>query len=338
MEDWVSIIIRDYGTFGIMVVVGVIWLCNKYIKPLLLGDDKKEKSSSGANNVNSTNTNDNSSQNSTIINLSNPNETNGVYSKEDLIYDAVRDLQETVKDNNNRLNALSDRFNELQDDFDEKVTYLETRVNQMPVENIVKAFTEADRIKAENEQKIFLDTLRLGNRADELLEEYTKKINCTHIFVASFHNGTSSLTGNPYFKFDIIKEAYHPIDIQENDHPFEPVYRDCQLSLLGKLPALLVDKKLLYFKVDKDNNCEMEKYDNIIINRMRGMGIKQIALHVAYDNDLVSGFVGCVKYDNVPMDITQLVDCTHKLELIYKRNKTNEEINELSVEDLLKQK
>lgn len=337
MDEWVSIIIKDYGTFGIMVVAGVIWLCNKYIKPLLFSDNKKEKTPSNTNNVNSTNTNDNSSKNNTVINLSNPKENNGVYSKEDLIYDVVRDLQVTVKDNNNRLNSLNDRFNDLQDDFDAKVTYLETRVNQIPVENIVKAFTEADRIKSENEQKLFLDTLCLGNRADELLEEYTKKINCTHIFVGSFHNGASSLTGNPYFKFDIIKEAYHPIDIQDNDHPFEPVYRDCQLSLLGKLPAVLVEKKLLHFTLDENNKSELENYDNIIINRMRGMGIKQLALSVAYDNGIVSGFVGCVKYDYENMNITKLVECTHKLELLYKRNKTNHEI-ELTNEELMHQK
>ena len=155
------------------------------------------------------------------------------------------------------------------------------------------------------------------------MEEYTKKINCTHIFVGSFHNGASSITGNPYFKFDIIKEAYHPVDIQENDHPFEPVYRDCQLSLLGKLPAVLVEKKLLHFTIDENNRSELEKYDNIIVNRMRGMGIKQLALHIAYDNGIVSGFVGCVKYDYENMNIAKLSECTHKLELIYKRNKTN---------------
>ena len=321
MEEWISIIIKDYGTFGIMVVVGVIWLCNKYIKPLLTSDDKKILSSS--------NKNDNSSKNNTVINLSNPKENNGVYSKEDLIYDVVRDLQTTVKDNNNRLNSLNNRFNDLQDDFDKKVTYLETRVNQLPVENILKAFNEADRIKSENEQKLFLDTLCLGHHTDELLEEYTKKINCTHIFVGSFHNGASSITGNPYFKFDIIKEAYHPVDIQENDHSFEPIYRDCQLSLVGKLPALLVEKKLLYFKLDENNRSELEKYDNIIVNRMRGMGIKQLALHIAYDNGIVSGFVGCVKYDYENMNIAKLSECTHKLELIYKRNKTNHEINEM---------
>lgn len=334
MDEWVSIIIKDYGTFGIMVVAGVIWLCNKYVKPILFSDNKKEKTPSNTNNVNSTNTNDNSSKNNTVINLSNPKENTGVYSKEDLIYDVVRDLQVTVKDNNDRLNALNNRFNDIQDDFDEKVTYLEKRVNQIPVENILKAFNEADRIKSENEQKLFLDTLCLGNRADELLEEYTKKINCTHIFVGSFHNGASSLTGNPYFKFDIIKEAYHPIDIQENDHPFEPVYRDCQLSLLGKLPAVLVEKKLLHFTLDENNKSELENYDNIIINRMRGMGIKQLALSVAYDNGIVSGFVGCVKYDYENMNITKLVECTHKLELIYKRNKTNHEI-ELTNEELM---
>ena len=319
MEDWVGAVIRDYGTLGIILIGIVIWACNKWIKPLLVGDDKK--SSKAAQN-----TNDNSSNNNNVINVHTGESEQGVYSKEDLIYDAVRDLKEIVNDNNHRLDALSTRFNELQDDFDEKVAYLESRVNQMPVENIVKAFGEADRIKAENEQKMFLDSLRLGAAANKLLEEYTTKINCTHIFVASFHNGTSSLTGNPYFKFDIIKEAYHPIDIQENDHPFEPVYRDCQLTLLGKLPEMLVEKGVLYFILDdENNNAEMQSYDNIIINRMKGMGIKQIAINVAYDNGLVSGFVGCVKYDNKEkMSIEILQECTHKLELIYTRNKTNE--------------
>jgi hypothetical protein len=319
MEDWVGTVIRDYGTLGIILIGIVIWACNKWIKPLLVGDDKKSSKAAQS-------TNDNSSNNSNVINVHTGESEQGVYSKEDLIYDAVRDLKVIVNDNNTRLNELSHRFNDLQDDFDEKVAYLESRVNQMPVENIVKAFGEADRIKAENEQKMFLDSLRLGAAANKLLEDYTTKINCTHIFVASFHNGTSSLTGNPYFKFDIIKEAYHPTDIQENDHPFEPVYRDCQLSLLGKLPEMLVEKGTLYFILDDDNNnTEMQSYDNIIINRMKGMGIKQIALNVAYYNELVSGFVGCVKYDNKEnINIKMLQECTHKLELIYKRNKTNE--------------
>lgn len=330
MEDWVSIIIKDYGAFGVVLICVTVYLLNKYVIPFF-SSDKKESAKASSNN----NDNDNSSNNSNVINVNTGTNTEniGVYSKEDLIYDAVRDLKILVNDNNVRLNDLSNRFNDLQDDFDEKVAYLETRVNQMPVENIVKAFGEADRIKAENEQKMFLDSLRLGAAANKLLEEYTTKINCTHIFVASFHNGTSSLTGNPYFKFDIIKEAYHPTDIQENDHAFEPVYRDCQLSLLGKLPALLIDKGTLHFILDENNDSDMQKYDNIIINRMRGMGIKQIALNVAYDNGIISGFVGCVKYDLEPMSIKHLQECTHKLELIYSRNKTNEELYNENGED-----
>lgn len=324
MEELILNIIKDYGAFGIMSIVGVVWLCNKYIKPLFEG--KKESQTTSQTDIKNDSTNDNSSKNHNVINV-NTSEKRGIYSKEDLIYDAVRDLHETVKDSHTRLNSLNNKFNDLQDDFNDKISYLETRINQMPIENIIEAFNEAERIKSEKEQKMFLDTLRLGNCADELLEQYTKKINCTHIFVASFHNGTNSLTGNPYFKFDIIKEAYHPTDIQENDHAFEPVYRDCQLSLLGKLPALLIDKGMIFFELDEHNKSEMEKYDNIIINRMRGMGIRQIALHVAYDNEMVSGFVGCVKYDNEKMNLELLKECTRKLELIYKRNKTNEEIN-----------
>lgn len=326
MEDWIGMIIKDYGAFGILLIILTIWLCNKYIKPLLSGDDGKKSSGNGTSgvsvNASSSNDNDNSSNNSNVITV-NANGENGVYSKEDLIYDAVRDLQKTVVDNNNRLNNLDGRLDEIKEDFDNQITYLETRINQMPVENIVAAFNEADRIKAENEQKMFLDNLRLGEQADKLLLAYTEKINCTHIFVGSFHNGSGSLTGNPYFKFDIIKEQYHPIDIQPNDHPFEPVYRECQLSMLGKLPLALINNKMLYFVLDENDDSEMEKYDNIIINRMRGMGIKQIALHVCYDDDMVSGFVACVKYDNEPMNLEELKICVQKLELIYKRNKSN---------------
>jgi hypothetical protein len=174
----------------------------------------------------------------------------------------------------------------------------------------------------ENEQKMFIDSLRLGEEAFKVLKDYTSKINCTHIFVASFHNGSNSLTGAPYFKFDIIKEAFHPTDVQPNDHPFEDVYRNNLLSLYDKLPLALINEEILYFNLeDPKSKALMEKLDRIIISRMQGFNIKQIALHVTYDGDLVSGFVGCVKYDNEKLNLDQLKLCVKELEKIYSKNK-----------------
>jgi hypothetical protein len=122
--------------------------------------------------------------------------------------------------------------------------------------------------------------------------------------------------------YDIIKEAFHPTDVQPNDHPFEDVYRNNLLSLYDKLPLALINEEILYFNLeDPKSKALMEKLDRIIISRMQGFNIKQIALHVTYDGDLVSGFVGCVKYDNEKLNLDQLKLCVKELEKIYSKNK-----------------
>ena len=106
-------------------------------------------------------------------------------------------------------------------------------------------------------------------------------------------------------------------DNYEIDHAFAPVYKDCDLSLLGKLPNMLVQNKQLYFVIDENNESEMSKYDGIIIRRMIGFGIKQIALHLTQENGKPSGFVGCVRYDYKEMDLDALELCVKELEIIH---------------------
>jgi hypothetical protein len=232
-----------------------------------------------------------------------------------MIYNAVRDLQLSVRE-------ISHDLTSFKEETTKQFTYIDNRINEVQTEAILEGLNRYEEIKNETEQKMFIDSLRLGEEAADKLKEYTTKINCTHIFIGSFHNGTSSLTGVPYFKFDIIKEEFHPTDIQENDHPFEPVYRNNQLSLYGKLPLSLINEKMLYFNLDDENSKSlMSKLDTVIMNRMIGMQIKQIALHVTYDNNLISGFVGCVKYDNDPIDLEQFKICVKEMELIYSKNK-----------------
>ena len=85
---------------------------------------------------------------------------------------------------------------------------------------------------------------------------------------------------------NIIREAYHPYEMVTEDHPFAPVYKDCDLTLLGKLPMLLVQKKILYFTVN-DLHSDIFKYDSFIGRRMIGMGIKQIAIYGLFEKDKI---------------------------------------------------
>jgi hypothetical protein len=249
----------------------------------------------------------------------------------------IQTLTTTINDKlDDKLDVISNRFDLMEKEFnnkidnlnervDGKMELLEERINNIPKENmqeIIKREDELAEAERKLHQKALDDIMKLGDEIYELLNEYTEKINCTHLFVGSFHNGSSSLQGLPYIKFNIIREAYHPSDTPDTDHPFAPIYRDCELSLLGKLPQMLVQKNILYFSVDENNNSEMFKYDGCIVRRMIGMGIKQIALHTLREPNIdgkliVSGFVGIVKYDYEEMNLTELEKCVKKLEKIH---------------------
>jgi hypothetical protein len=170
--------------------------------------------------------------------------------------------------------------------------------------------------------------LKLGPELYNILEEYIQKINCTHIFIGSFHNGTSSMSGIPYCKFDLISERFNKNEIVSEDHEFAPVYKDADLLRYGKLPMALVQQETLYFTVEENNDSDLFNYDDIIVRRMIGMGIKQIALRLLKDsNNKPSGFVGCVKYNYDPLNINELENCGAELEYVYhkaeQRNKNN---------------
>lgn len=313
MDTLIENITLVYGV-GAGIAIVVIWeLIQHFVWPYLKQLFTKKDKTVEEKNINTNNTN---------VVVNNNNKPDGVYSKEDMIYDAVKELQSSVKSISNELSIVNTDLNNFKNETSKQFAYIDSRLEETQVNAIVKGYNQIEELKYKNEQKMFIDSLLLGQEASDVLKKYTEKINCTHIFVASFHNGTSSLTGSPYFKFDIIKEEFNPHDIQENDHAFEQVYRNNQLSLYGKLPLQLINDKMLYFNLDDEKSKSiMQKLDKVIISRMQGFGIKQIALHVTYDNTLISGFIGCVKYDNEPMNLEQFKLCAKELEIIYSKNK-----------------
>lgn len=254
----------------------------------------------------------------------------GLYTKDDMIYESLKDIKDSLETNvsiiNSNINILKEdvytKIDNLDESVDEKLAYMESRINNIPIDE-VKKIIESDKNRKEDDEahkKAWDDLIRLGDKIHDTLVDYTKSINCQHIFIGSFHNGSKSLTGVPYLKLDIIREVYHPTDINELDHDFAPVYKDCDLTLLGKLPKMLVQNKLLYFKVT-DYDSEMLKYDQIIARRMIGLGIKQIAVHVTTENNKPSGFVGCVRFDDNEMDMDNLKMCVKELEIIHNNTK-----------------
>lgn len=168
--------------------------------------------------------------------------------------------------------------------------------------------------------KQFADRLKLGPQLHKSLNNFRARINADHIFIGSFHNGNQSLTGIPYYKFDIIAERFRP-DKVYRDLEFAHMYKDADLLRHDLLPSEVVQRGIVHYIIDTDGTSALSEIDDIIYRRMLGRDIKQLAVSLLRDPDgTPSGFVGCVRYDYEKIDLTELKECGVELEQIYASN------------------
>ena len=174
--------------------------------------------------------------------------------------------------------------------------------------------------KSSEHTKQFADRLKLGPQLHKTLNTFRNRVNADHIFIGSFHNGNESLTGIPYYKFDIIAERFRP-DKVERDIEFAFMYKDADLLRHDLLPTEVVQRGTVKYIIDEDGNSDLKDIDDIIYRRMIGRNIKQLAISILCDpSGTPSGFVGCVRYDYEDIDLTELKECGLELEQVYAAN------------------
>lgn len=234
----------------------------------------------------------------------------------DKAVNAVEKVADKVDNLDMKISIVNDKVDNVTEIFDDRIGKLEKTVNDLPQLHLEEL--QALTIRQQEEHtKMMLDLLRLGPNLHDTLKEYNEKIKGDHIFIGSFHNGNKSITGIPYYKFDIIAERFKT-NIVEQDCEFAHMYKDADILRFDKLPILLVQKGLLHFTVKDRGTPELAELDDIIWRRMRGRGIRQIALRILRDkSNTPSGFVGVVKYDFSEMDIEMLDICGKALEANY---------------------
>ena len=152
------------------------------------------------------------------------------------------------------------------------------------------------------------------------MDKYKVKMNAHHVFLGSFHNGTTSLSGIPYCKFDIIAENYSP-DVVERDIEYAFIYKDADILRHNKLPITLLNESMVHYVINEDGTSKLSEADDIIYRRMVGRDIKQLAIHITRDGEgKPSGFVGCTRYDYEKIDTAELALCAKELEIIYRNS------------------
>ena len=220
-----------------------------------------------------------------------------------IIYDGTKEIKDTIKMQNSRIDSI-ERTVSMQ------VSQVHSRLDEIESKN--------NKISAHTKQ--FADRLKLGPQLHKALNTYRNRVNADHIFIGSFHNGNESLTGIPYYKFDIIAERFRP-DKVERDIEFAPMYKDNDLLRHDLLPTEVVQRGIAKYIIENDGESELREIDDIIYRRMLGRNIKQLALALLRDPDgTPSGFVGCVRYDYEDINLDELKSCGDELERIYATN------------------
>ena len=237
---------------------------------------------------------------------------------------AMNNMGDKIDILQDKLIMVDDKVAELKVQVDSKIDLIEQKVDIMPLTNM-QHIDSINATKHKNHLKQMDDLMKLGPKLHRIIQSANNSIGSDHIFVGSFHNGNSSLSGIPYYKFDIIAERFSPTKVAR-DTEFAHMYKDSDILRYDTLPSLLVQQGMVYFEVPETGDIELSNYDDIIWRRMRGRGIRQIAIRLTRDSKgSPSGFVGVVKYNNDKLNLTYLDECGRELEEIYKDAELKEE-------------
>lgn len=239
------------------------------------------------------------------------------------IITAVNIMGGKIDNLHDKIKIVDEKVDDFKTQVDEKIMAINNKVDNIPNDNL-KQIINMDAKKQEIHLKQMSDLMKLGPKLHRIIQMANNNIGSDHIFVGSFHNGNSSLSGIPYYKFDIIAERFSPNKVLQ-DCEFAHMYKDSDVLRYDTLPILLEQHGMLHFLVPEEGEIEISNYDDIIWRRMRGRGIRQIALRLTRDSKgTPSGFVGVVKYNMDKINLDYLDSCGKELEEIYKESELKE--------------
>lgn len=289
MENIVSEMIAQWGTFGLLMLFA-IWIIYSNIKDGFKTNKKKDSSNQSESRHES-----------------------------DTLGELMASLIDRLSTKIDKIDDKVDRIEINSNNLNNRLTIVETKINQQP-QAFINHFNKIQLEKEEAHNKMILDQMRLGPELHKILGEYKVKMNAQHIFLGSFHNGTTNVSGIPYCKFDLIAEKFSPDEV-ERDIEYAFIYKDADIIRHNKLPMALLDNSIVHYVINEDKTSELSEIDDVIYRRMVGRDIKQLAVHITRDEKgKPSGFVGCTRYDYEDIDLAELRTCAKELELIYKNS------------------
>ena len=197
-----------------------------------------------------------------------------------------------------------------------RVDGLEEEVRSTPKSVINEIVTKQDEDRASHRRDL-INQVSIAPKIHKILGAYRDRINCDHIFMGQFHNGSSSLSGIPYYKFDIIAEKFKP-GSNTADVSFAAHYHNVNLLEHNLLPIMLIQNGYVYYRINNDENDDMLDIDEVLYRRMVGRGIKQFAMNIITDKEgNPTGFIGCIDFSFDELNFKELQNCVKEIESLY---------------------
>lgn len=224
-------------------------------------------------------------------------------------------LQGSVKNLDNKIDLTDEKMANRINNLDGKIDSLDVRVDGLE-SKIDFNGSYQEHIKEVQEQATGLMLKGLGGKLSQVLKKHCSSSDCDHIFLGSFHNGTSDLRGTHYCRFDILIDEFRdPLHLRKNDVEFHPLYQDENVLAYGNMPHAVVHAGKYCF--DLENQVLFDSCD-ILYRRCKSRDIKQLAFCILYDKDSSPmGFVGAVSYIKREINMKDLELCAREIENIY---------------------
>lgn len=255
--------------------------------------------------------------------------SNQSHEKLDNISDDLQSIKETLPELRSQVGLIDKKVNVLEQKVDEKMNFyvdnissrmnkLEQKVDKQP-EKIINQLNIKEVKDTVSHNKKILDSIKIGPKLHDIISHYIDRTKGDHMFIGLFHNGTSSTSGIPFYKFDLVAERFDPTKIKR-DTEFSHMYLNSDILRFNRLPVELVQNGTLHYIIDEDHKSELMDVDDIIYRRMIGRDIKQLALSLLQDKDGIPlGFVGLCKYSYEDILLEELKNCAEEIENIYNK-------------------
>lgn len=232
-----------------------------------------------------------------------------------IIYDSFKKNKEMEKYYREKMDEKNELISQMRGDYtpdNNLINRMDTILSRM--DELEAKFDSTHPNFVEEEISKLTAIANIAPIIHSVLNSSIADIKADHMLVGLLHNGTHTITGTPFMKFDIVAEKFFPVRNPQDDE-LSGVYKDHDLMQHNRLPAVVLQGEARVFDIDAGELKDIDPYLN---SKLVKRGVKYIAFDIFRDvNGLPNGFV-CVYSFGDRIVIPELEEATDTIGVTYR--------------------